>query len=64
MEYEPPKLKKLGDLTEITKGPSLGHIDGLFGAPGGFQPPAASWQFRITIKRFNGENAPASSYLN
>ena len=36
MVYEVPELKALGSLYEITKGPTGGFIDGLFGAPGGF----------------------------
>ena len=36
MAYKTPELKALGSLYEITKGPTGGFIDGLFGAPGGF----------------------------
>ena len=40
MAYESPELKALGSLYEITKGPTGGFIDGLFGAPGGFPTPS------------------------
>ena len=40
LAYEPPQLKVLGSLYEITKGPTGGFIDGLFGAPGGFPTPS------------------------
>lgn len=38
--YEPPKVRLLGSLVEITRGPEGGAIDGLFGGIGGFTPPS------------------------
>ena len=34
--FEKPDFKALGSVTEITKGPSGGAIDGIFGCIGGF----------------------------
>ena len=41
--YERPVLKGIGSISNITQGPSGGAIDGIFGAPGGFQqtPPGS-----------------------
>ena len=34
--YEPPQVKDLGSVEELTQGPGAGIIDGLAGVPGGF----------------------------
>ncbi len=35
--YDAPTVKVVGSIDEITKGPSGGLIDGLFGGIGGFE---------------------------
>ena len=36
--YQAPKMKRLGSIADITRGPTGGNIDGIAGGVGGFQP--------------------------